>query len=215
MSTYGFNMTQEQAMALDQQLFDTWCQDFNELQDTVKSSIIIPLSECWFTKKGVEFSNSVNEMVNSAISKMHEYYMNFKEKINTAADNWASTTGNEASHIFIKELDANGYSNWASDIMKETNSAGAAVIEYEAAMAVANKIPQIEQEYLGKIESIHNSLDANTQFIGGEQAEALKQLYVEVTKEIQSLFSDILVEVKTKITEAAEEQKAQAEATFR
>jgi len=175
------------------------CQRINELRDVINntaqqageniveklhSGIIAPMSSVWYAPEAVQFFEGFKETVTASGENITAAFDAFRGAVESAGINWAENTGGEAPALPAIDsvvLDLN-----VSDI--QNDNAGNVTIDQDQASKIANGLNEVEEGIKSELEGLAGNLNAETAFIGGNQASKLQECFVMVSGEIHKIF---------------------------
>lgn len=152
----------------------------------LNSSLILPISVVWYAPEAITFFEEFAEVAKKAGINITESFDNFRSFVEAAGKKWASTTGGESP--ILEPIDQIELILDISSI-KAKNSNGDVGINMGEAFNIVKKIPQLKEEIKEEIKKLTNSLNAETAFIGGEQASAIEECFVSVTNQVYTIFN--------------------------
>lgn len=152
---------------------------------TLYDDIIVPMSTAWYAPEAVTFFEGFAETVKQSGENITKAFDSFRDAVEKAGVNWADNTGGEQPALAaIDQVELN---LTVTDI-KEKNDNGDVIIYSDSANTVANNLEEVENTIKENLENLAENLDAATAFIGGGQAEAIQDCFVEVSGEIHKIF---------------------------
>ncbi len=154
--------------------------------DNLKSGVITPISNVWFTPEGVEYWQAFSEDVAGTAETIAEAFNNFINAIGKAEQNWAENTGADVDIVEGNIGDLNMNLD-VSDI-KEMNGTQIGIKEAEAE-SVASSLGTVEENILSSLNEIANKLNSDTAFLGRNQGEAIRSCFGVVEQQVAKIFN--------------------------
>lgn len=180
----GYN--KEQIEGLRDAINSTAQEAAQGIVEKLESGIVTPMSTIWYAEEGVEFFEKFADVVKQSGTNIHDVFQTFNDYVGQAGANWAENTKGEAptmAAIDNIELVLN-----VSAILN-TNEKGDRGIEREQANSVADNLEQVKSEIETTLKELAAKLDATTSFLGGNQAEAVQNCFVQVSGEVHKIFN--------------------------
>ena len=158
----------------------------------LNEGLIIPISHAWYTQEGKDyFENLCHSVIAVTVkNQIEEIYQAFWQGVLDAGIVWADNTKNEAPTM--PQLPSIAIQLHADNILPYTYPDRNVIIKVEECTAIADNLVNVKEQIIDEISKLHADLDSEAQFIGGEQSEAVRELFVRLTKIIDELFQLIL-----------------------
>ena len=176
------------------------CQEVNALRDVINSTaessgstivdrlhtdIVVPMSTVWYAPEAVEFFNKFAEVVKASGQAITDYFDQFRAAVEEAGKNWAENTDGEIPNL--PAIDTVELTLSVSEISKDNN--GNVTIDETQANSIASKLGEVESSIKSDLEKLAANLNAETAFIGGNQASSLESCFQKVSGEVHRIFS--------------------------
>ncbi len=178
----GYNC--EQVNALRDVINNTAAQAGQGIVDRLHSDIIVPMAKAWYAPEAVTFFEGLGETVKASGTNITQAFDLFRAAVEEAGRNWAENTGGQAPSLAAidnVEMILN-----ISDIQPENG--GTVGIDENEATSIAARLEQVEQGIKADIQSLANNLEAESAFLGNNQAQSIEQCFVSISGEIHKIF---------------------------
>lgn len=160
-----------------------------EIGEKIQNGLYIPISTAWYTQEGKDYFHELTGVIRDASVSIYYVYKDFRDFVQQAGEVWAENTKNPAPDTpSVHPLEITGI----DDSIIEADFEGNVIIDESAALAVANNLGQVKTDIINRIQELNGTLEAKVQFIGGGQAEAVKDLFVRIVSIIDKLFTTII-----------------------
>lgn len=153
----------------------------------LNTSLILPISAVWYAPEAITFFEQFAEVVKKAGINITETFDNFRSFVETAGKDWALTTGGEAPSL--ASIDQVELILDVSSIKAKNSNGDVGINIGEAFNITKINLPQLKEEIKEEIKNLTNSLNAETAFIGGEQASAIEECFVSLTNQVYTIFN--------------------------
>ena len=155
-----------------------------DIVNTLKNGFVIPMSSVWYAPDAVDFFNAFSELVKysgNAVTESFDLIRSYIEKFGVL---WAENTGGEIPVLppiepIILNLDISSI---------KPNNNGDVVINGMEANRIANNLFQLENNIKDNLKNLAVNLEAESSFIGGNQAESIQECFLRIVDQIQKIF---------------------------
>ncbi len=178
----GYNCGQVEAL---RDVINTTAQNAGQnIVEILHNKIIVPMSSRWYAPEAVQFFDGFKQTVAASGEAITQAFDGFRASVEAAGANWAENTGGQSpvlAAIDTVVLDLN-----TSEILPD--NAGNVTIDESGASQIASSLADVEQEIKEDLKGLAGQLNAETAFIGHNQASSLQECFVEVSGAIHKVF---------------------------
>lgn len=178
----GYNC--EQVQELGTVINDTAQKAAEGIVEKLHSEIIVPMSSVWYAPEAQEFFQGFADTVKSSGVNIQNAFDAFRQAIQDAGANWAENTkGQVPTLASVQNIDL--ILN-VSEI--KADNSGNVTIDEGQANTIAGNLADVEAGIKQDLENLAGNLNAESAFIGHNQAEALQECFVKVSGEVSKIF---------------------------
>ena len=183
----GYNPAQVESLGTDivsssQKVADT-------IVEKLESGVIRPISEEWFAQEAKEFFDAFAETVRSTGQAIAEAFDSFISSVESAGNNWAENTkGTTVSLERVGSIDL----NLDVSAIQTQDGSGNIGIKEEGARGVADSLTSVREEIQTTLTEEANRLNAETAFLGHDQAQAVTHCFEQVNIAVSKIFNFLI-----------------------
>lgn len=196
MAIYGYNTSE---IANLQKTVSSVASDLaTSITTKFQNNFINPMAEAWYAPEAVQWFTSFKETMLSYPVPLIGYFNGYIETLQIASDNWAKTTGADIVTIPLMDQDGDVFKRAfehgldCTGISSE-NGKGDRGIDVDAARQICSgNLPGIKAQIDQELSAFSSKIEAESSFLGGNQAEAAKTCFGQIGELIKQLFVQLL-----------------------
>ena len=160
------------------------------IKEKVENGIIQPISTEWYAQEAVDFFTAFAETVKQTGTAIAEAFDSFIASIESAGNNWAENVkGDQVTLERVGEINI----DISIEEIKAKDEQGNIGIREEEARGVADKLGEVRTDIETSLSEEAQKLNAETAFLGHDQAQAVTNCFDAVNKAVSKIF-DFLIE---------------------
>jgi hypothetical protein len=159
METAGYN--REEVESLYVGISETYQKVVDGIAKRIQKQLISEMDDEWYAPEAVEYFDGVVEAVRQMGTEMQKAYQQFANWIHDTGAVWAENTKGEApapANIAAIPVEVNN--------TLQSQHKGDVILDEEAAMNTAAKMPELHADCVQHIKDCHGRLRAKSAFIG-------------------------------------------------
>ena len=151
----------------------------------IKTEIVDPMSQAWYSKEGVDFFKRFEEAVKGTGPHIQKIFAAYNDGVCEAGEHWRRRTDDTRS--ITKAIVDTPTMHCDTSCMQDQINGNAGIFE-AGCEAVANKISGVRQDIFEQLKVAASSLKAESSFLGQNQASAVEELFIRIQDEVNRIF---------------------------
>lgn len=174
--------------------------------------VIAPMSTAWYSPEAKAYFDKFAGIVKAKEGEVQAAFDNFRSAIQSIGEQWAYSTGN-ATMPQLASIDSVALDLDVSTILESDANGNVGIIE-DSVKTVIDGLPDLETSIKTTLEFLATKLNAESAFIGGNQATAIEECFKGVGEAVRKIFEFLSTSedsLYSQVTAYVEKYKTQAE----